>query len=318
MGRCPPCFNQLASLPEVVVLPEPCSPAMSTIVGGCEANFSLAVSLPRIAISSSRTILITCSAGESAVITSWPSAFSRMWSTSSLTTLKLTSASSSAMRISFSASPMFSSVSEPCPRRFLKARCSLSVRFSNIVRSPKPGVERWNTRVSTGKHQNITRVGTPLSLARCFAWCSPVDLGSRNDGVAVDSHRVLDAVGIPSGKSDHHRNITGAGNAKDEFVPPLQSFDAKVQAAELVLAVRIGASHVADQFGVELPQSGTQRIVQPGQILQITAAVRQVDVNRGRRLGERVVVLLVQRDREDVVAGAFGHGRTLRSVQRGG
>src|SRR5208283_1610708 len=126
----------LASLPEVVVLPEPCRPAISTTVGGCEENFSLAVSLPRTLISSSRTILTTCSAGESAVRTSCPMAFSRMWSISSLTTLKLTSASSSAMRISCSASPMFSSVSVPCPRRFLKARCSLSVRFSNMLLVP--------------------------------------------------------------------------------------------------------------------------------------------------------------------------------------
>ena len=40
-GRCPPFFSQFASLPEVVVLPEPCSPAISTTVGGCEANFTL-------------------------------------------------------------------------------------------------------------------------------------------------------------------------------------------------------------------------------------------------------------------------------------
>src|SRR5579863_1232277 len=51
---------------------------------------------------------------------------------SCLTTLKLTSASSSAMRISRRASSMFSSVSLACPRSVLKARCSFSCRFSNI------------------------------------------------------------------------------------------------------------------------------------------------------------------------------------------
>ena len=40
---------------------------MSTTVGGCEANFSLAVSLPSTSTSSSRTILMTCSPGERAV-----------------------------------------------------------------------------------------------------------------------------------------------------------------------------------------------------------------------------------------------------------
>ncbi len=132
MGRCPPFLSQPASLPEVVVLPEPCRPAISTTVGGCEANLNFAVSRPSVSISSSRTTLMTISAGDSEVITSVPMALARMCSIRSLTTLKFTSASSSARRISFRASSMFSSVRLPWPRRFLNARCSLSVRFSNI------------------------------------------------------------------------------------------------------------------------------------------------------------------------------------------
>ena len=46
-----------------MVLPDPCRPAISTTVGGCEANFSLAVSLPRISTSSSRTNLDDLLAG---------------------------------------------------------------------------------------------------------------------------------------------------------------------------------------------------------------------------------------------------------------
>src|SRR6185437_11008530 len=111
MGRWPPFLSHAASLPLVVVLPEPCRPAMRMTVGGLEAKLKRAVSLPRSEINSSRTTLTTCSEGESAVITSVPSAFSRM---------------------SRRASLMFSSVSWPSPRRFLKVRCSLSERFSNI------------------------------------------------------------------------------------------------------------------------------------------------------------------------------------------
>src|SRR5271166_4450229 len=168
-----------------------------------------------------------------------------MWSISSLTTLKLTSASSSAMRISFSASPMFSSDSVPCPRRFLKARCSLSVRFSNIVRSPKLGVERWNRHVSAAKYQHITHVGT-LKLARRLAWRCAIHLGGCDHRIAVDRNRVLNADGISSGIGDHHRDIAGAGSAKDQLVPALQSFNGKVQTAELVLAEWIGASDITD------------------------------------------------------------------------
>ena len=45
MGRCPPFFSHAASLPLVVVLPEPCKPAIRITVGGCEANLKRAVSL---------------------------------------------------------------------------------------------------------------------------------------------------------------------------------------------------------------------------------------------------------------------------------
>ena len=110
IGRWPPFCSHAASLPEVVVLPEPCRPAIRITLGGRDAKLNRAVSLPRIATSSSRTILITCSVGESAVITSEPIAFSRTCSIISFTTERFTSASSSAMRISRSASLMFSSV----------------------------------------------------------------------------------------------------------------------------------------------------------------------------------------------------------------
>ena len=38
MGRWPPFLSHAASLPLVVVLPEPCRPAMRITVGGCEAE----------------------------------------------------------------------------------------------------------------------------------------------------------------------------------------------------------------------------------------------------------------------------------------
>ena len=62
-----PCSrSQRASLAASVVLPEPCRPASMITVGGVLANRSRRVSPPRIAISSSLTILMTCWAGLSA------------------------------------------------------------------------------------------------------------------------------------------------------------------------------------------------------------------------------------------------------------
>src|ERR1700712_2193241 len=133
MGRWPPFFSHAASLPEVVVLPEPCRPAMRMTVGGCEANLKRAVSVPRVAMSSSRTILTICSEGLRAVATSLPRDLARIFSMRSLTTVRLTSDSSRARRISRRASLMFSSVRVPWPRRFLKERWSFSERFSNMA-----------------------------------------------------------------------------------------------------------------------------------------------------------------------------------------
>src|ERR1017187_1308711 len=75
---------------------------------------------------------MTCCEGESAVSTSSPMALALMFSMSCLTTRKLTSASSSARRISRRALSMFSAESLPSPRRFLKTRCSFSDRLSNM------------------------------------------------------------------------------------------------------------------------------------------------------------------------------------------
>ena len=60
-----PC-SQRASLPASVVLPEPCRPASMITVGGTLASSIRRVSPPRMPMSSSLTILMTCWAGFSA------------------------------------------------------------------------------------------------------------------------------------------------------------------------------------------------------------------------------------------------------------
>ena len=61
-----------------------------------------------------------------------------------------------------------------------------------------------------------------------------------------------------------------------EFVAAFQSFDGQRESSELVFFVGIRARDVADQFRIELPQSGTQRIIQPGQVVVIADFVRQI------------------------------------------
>src|SRR5882672_3224705 len=134
IGRWPCCESHFASLPVVVVLPEPCRPTIIHTEGGRDANSGLAC-LPRRLVNSSRTIFTTCWSGESCNITSVPSALARMLASNSSATATFTSPSSSASRISASAASRCSSESFPCPRRFLNVRCSRSVRFSNMFGS---------------------------------------------------------------------------------------------------------------------------------------------------------------------------------------
>jgi hypothetical protein len=99
-----------------VVLPEPCRPAITTTVGGRGEKERSRAAPPISSVSSSETIFTTCWPGLSWPITFAPSARSFTAPVNDLTTLKLTSASSSARRISRIAALMSSSVSVPRPR----------------------------------------------------------------------------------------------------------------------------------------------------------------------------------------------------------
>ena len=96
---CLPCLRRYtANLPAVVVLPAPCKPTSIIIVGGLlEIMIRLCVP-PKRAVNSSFTILITVWAGFKEPNTSSPRAFSLMDLTKSFATIKLTSASKSAVR----------------------------------------------------------------------------------------------------------------------------------------------------------------------------------------------------------------------------
>ena len=122
-----------ASFPAVVVLPAPCKPSRRMTRGRLLVGCRPPSASPKSASISSRTILTTCCDGDRLPSTSCPIARSRTRSTNALTTLKLTSASSSARRISRSAASMVSGVSLVSPRNVLKTSCRRVLRESNIV-----------------------------------------------------------------------------------------------------------------------------------------------------------------------------------------
>ncbi len=131
-GDLPSFLSTLASLAQVVVLPEPCRPARRTMVGGWPLKASLESPPPMSATSSSFTIFTTCCAGVRLSMTSEPSARSLTCATNSRTTLKFTSASSSARRISRMAASMSSEVSLPWPLRLCMTPWRRSVSASNM------------------------------------------------------------------------------------------------------------------------------------------------------------------------------------------
>src|SRR5262245_46612270 len=132
-GEWPSLRRRRASFAEAVVFPEPWSPASRITVGGLLANASFESPLPMSAVSSSWTMRTTSCPGVRLFVTSAPSARSRTRATKSFTTLKLTSASSSARRTSRMAREIDSSSSLPRPRTSCSAACRRSESASNTA-----------------------------------------------------------------------------------------------------------------------------------------------------------------------------------------
>ncbi len=126
--------SRAASLAEVVVLPEPCRPAIRITAGGATLRFRPSGSSPpSMSTRPSWTILTTCSDGLTARITVSPAASSRALAMKSLTTGRATSASSRARRTSRRASSTSLSDRTPRPVSRSKTLESRSPRESNMT-----------------------------------------------------------------------------------------------------------------------------------------------------------------------------------------
>ena len=125
-------FSRLASLPVVVVLPEPLSPTIRTTEGGLGAGSRRLMPPPRTAVSSSLVIFTTCWPGVRLLSTSSPSDRSRILPTKLRATRKFTSASRRAMRTSRRAASTSFSVRRPLLPRPRNTPFSFSDSVSNI------------------------------------------------------------------------------------------------------------------------------------------------------------------------------------------
>ena len=98
--------------------------------------------------------------------------------------------------------------------------------------------------------------------------------------IAVDRHRIIHLPRIAARIRHHHRDIPRPRHAEHQFIPLLQAFNRQIQSAQLVLAIRVRPRDVAQKIRLELPQSRTERIVEPRQVIGVANLIRQVDVNR--------------------------------------
>src|SRR5215831_9135954 len=166
--------------------------------------------LPKSASISSRTILTTCWAGDRLRSTSCPIARSRTRSTNALTTLKLTSASSRASRISRKAASTFSGVSRPSPRRDLKTSCRRVLRESNMLGVRLSLSSANSYRTQRGRRVSNARQLVPELFLLGFEIAAG-GVGGRNlerqpladrQTVALDAHQLSRVVAEKSHRAD--------------------------------------------------------------------------------------------------------------------
>ena len=74
----------------------------------------------------------------------------------------------------------------------------------------------------------------------------------------------------------------------------------ETETAQVVTLVRIGAGQVEDEAGPELGEEPGDRRLQRAEIVVVPGAVRQGDVQSARDLAERVVVVAMDGEGEDV------------------
>ncbi len=125
---------------------------------------------------------------------------------------------------------------------------------------------------------------------------------------------VADFDGVTTGQGDKHRDLRRQRRSDHQTVPRAQTFQGQRQAAQLVLAIRVGAGHVSHQLRPEVRQRGQVRRPQPLQILLIAGFIRQVNVDGGGRLEGGVVVQLVNGDGVDGGVALEDRGRAVGVV----
>src|SRR4029077_16802156 len=129
----------------------------------------------------------------------------------------------------------------------------------------------------------------------------------RDYSVAVDRDRVFDVLCVASGKGDHHRDIARTGDTENQFVPLFEPLDRQVAPAQLIFLIWVPAGDITNQIRLELAQARAEGIVQPREVVIVAGSIGKIDIDGGGWLPHWVIIVLVQRDGEDVPGVGSAH-----------
>ncbi len=129
---------------------------------------------------------------------------------------------------------------------------------------------------------------------------------------------------VSTGQDNRDGDFPSGERLEDEAIALPQSLQREPQPAELILPVGIGTGQVNREVRLERREHSFEAFTEPAQVLAIPGSVRQADVQIARRLPKRIILLLVYRERKDlidlrehrggpiaVVDVAVDHGRPL-------
>jgi len=116
----------------------------------------------------------------------------------------------------------------------------------------------------------------------------------------VEFGRALRGGRVPSGEGDHDGETVPATGLEDVPLASTESVVGQGEAAVAVPADRIDAREEEHDVGNESREDAAEMPPEPFEVLVVTHAVREADVERRAHLARRIVALTVHRERKDV------------------
>src|SRR3954451_17179615 len=150
-----------------------------------------------------------------------------------------------------------------------------------------------------------------LGMVRCPTRCARGDAARRRE---VDLHRVRHIGRVAAGEHDAHRRADPLSRVEDERVAGAQAGLRQREAAEPVALPRVGAGEEEHEIGMGDRDGAVERVLERLQVLRVSRAGAQVDVEVGGRAGERVVRPAVQGQREAARVAREQLGRAVALV----